>query len=386
MIYRNIQSYILELAEIFPVVGILGPRQVGKTTLTEELAGNFDDPVFLDMEKAADLAKLEEPELYLSQHSQRLVVIDEIQQRPGLFSELRAIIDAARRPGRFLITGSASPDLLRQSSESLAGRIGYAELTPFSATEVDDPERLWFRGGFPLSYTAKSDRASSLWRKMFISTFLERDLNRLGFSLPPHQIGQLWEMLAHFQGQTLNASKLAANFGVSVPTIKRYLAVLEGALMVRQLYPYTANIKKRLVKTPKVYIRDSGLLHELLRINSPDALFGHPNVGASYEGWVIEQIINVLKPLDYRFYFYRTHAGAEVDLLVDTGTKLIPVEIKRSLSPRLSRGFSEALKDLSCTSGYLIYPGIERYQKSDNCCCTPLLSFLDEHKKSGRQL
>lgn len=378
MIQRDVHLYIRELLDIFPAVVLIGPRQVGKTTLCRVLADSQDRKVvFLDMEKAEDAAKLSEPSLYLAPYADHLVVIDEIQGVPDLFPELRAIIDDNLRPGRFLITGSASPDLLRQSAETLAGRVAFVELSPLTAMEVDDLDSLWLRGGFPLSYLAGSERKSTLWRKMFVSTFLERDLPRLGFTIPPRQMGQLWEMIAHLQGQLLNASKLAANFGVTSPTIKRHLAILEGALVIRSLYPYAANVKKRLVKAPKIYIRDSGLLHSLLRVHTREDLFGHPQIGVSYEGWVIEQIISSLADKDYHFYFYRTHAGAEVDLLVDTGNSLIPVEIKRSTSPQKTRGFKQVLADLGCDRGYFIYPGEESYQQSDDCECLNLIDFIN---------
>lgn len=376
---RKAEEDLISLLSSFPAVALLGPRQAGKTTLAQMLAkGSFQESEYLDLESPADLARLSDPELYLKRHQNRLVILDEIQQAPDLFPVLRSLIDRSRTPGRFLVLGSASPELLKQSSESLAGRIFYYELSPFHSLEVRDHEKLWFRGGFPPSYLAPNGKASRDWLRSFIMTYLNRDVPFLGIRIPPPQLGRFWEMLAHLQGQTWNASKIAANFGVTSPTIKRYLSVLEETYLVRQVYPYAANVKKRLVKTPKVYIRDSGLLHALLRIPSPERLFGHPIIGASYEGWAIEQICAALSQREIRPYFYRTHAGAEIDLVMDTGSTLIPIEIKHTLTPKPSRGFFEAMKDLGCKGGYVVYPGKERYPLGPEIEVIPLNLLIEE--------
>ncbi len=319
MLHRSCTPQILSLLAEFPAVGLIGARQVGKTTLAKMVATQFDPrAVHLDLERPSDLDKLIEPELYLRPYADRLVVLDEIQRRPDLFPVLRALIDERRRPGRFLVLGSASPDLMRQSSESLAGRIAYHELAPFSLPEVDRERfatRLWTRGGFPESFLAKTDEASFRWRQAFIQTHLERDLPGLGIRVPSTALRRFWLMLAHSHGQLWNGSQIASSLGVAAPTVRRYLDILQDTFMVRQLQPYHANLKKRLVKRPKVYLRDSGLLHALLGIMDFDALSGHPLVGASWEGWAIEQVLAII-PSHWHTYFYRTARGAEIDLLL----------------------------------------------------------------------
>lgn len=362
---------------IFPVVAILGARQVGKTTLAKEIASKLDsDVIYLDLENRVDLAKLNEPELYFAQNSNKVIILDEIQLKPHFFQVLRSVVDAHNTLGQFIILGSASQALLRQSSETLAGRIGYIELSPFLINEVDDENKLWIRGGFPRSYLANSDNSSFIWRDNFLKTFLQRDIPMLGISIPALQLEQFWEMVAHSHGQCFNASAIAQNFGMSVPTVKRYLSILEGTYMIRQLYPYSANVKKRLVKTPKVYIRDSGILHSLLKIKTQESLEGHPIIGVSYEGWVIEQICSSLKSDEFTPYFYRTHAGAEIDLLLKTSKELIAIEIKRSLAPKISRGFYETIKVLGINHNFVIYPGTETYRLKDNIIAVSLENFL----------
>ena len=368
-----------EYLSIFPVVAILGPRQAGKSTLAKSIAASWrGDSVYLDLEDRRDLAKLDEAEIFFTEHSDRLIVLDEIQRRPDLFPVLRGFVDNCSEKTRFIVLGSASGDLLRQSSESLAGRIGYLELTPFSLLEVDDPRRLWTRGGFPRSYLAGSERTSFIWRSNFIKTFLQKDIPMLGLKIPPLQLEHFWVMLAHSHGQCLNASALAQNFGVSVPTIKRYLSILEGTYMVAQLRPYSANVKKRLVRTPKIYIRDTGVLHALLDIRDMEDLEGHPIIGASYEGWVIEQIAAATRKLGGRHYFYRTHAGAEIDLLLELRGELVAVEIKRSLSPKVERGFHEACDTLSITGRHLVYPGSESYTIGNNVRVSSVSSLIND--------
>jgi len=345
----------------FPVVALVGPRQVGKTTLAKTVQSlPTQEAVYLDLEKPSDLAKLSDPELYLSRYQDRMVILDEIQRLPDIFNVLRALIDMNRRPGRFLILGSAGPELLKQSAESLAGRIIYFELTGFHAWEVEDVDRLWFRGGFPCSYLADADGDAFRWLESFLATYLERDLPQLGFRIAASQMMQFWQMVAHAQGQLWNGAKIAANFGFSTQTVKRYLGMLEDTYMVRCVSPWHTNLKKRVVKTPKVYIADTGLLHVLLNIGDIDELFGHPCVGASYEGWILAQLWAV-KPERAQVFFYRTHAGAEIDFLFVKGNRKLAIEVKRSLSPKPSRGLRSAMIDVGCREACVVYPGSETY-------------------------
>jgi uncharacterized protein len=355
-----------------PGVVLLGPRQVGKTSLARVLAAGYPDAVLLDLEKPADRAQLAEPELFLAQHRSRLVVLDEVQFMPQLFSALRPEIDAHRRPGRFVLLGSASGALLRQSAESLAGRVSYLELPPFLAREVlgetssgthglEQLQTLWQRGGFPLSYTASSDTQSFAWRQDFIQTFLQRDLPQLGVRTPAETLHRFWRMLAHLQGQMFNASALGQSLGgLSHTTVARYLDTLVDTMVVRRLEPQLANVGKRLVKSPKVYVRDSGLVHALLGIENVSELQGHPIVGASWEGFVIEQIL-AHAPTGATCGFYRTVAGAEIDLVLLHGKRRIGFEVKFSSAPKVSKGFWEAQKDLQLSETYVVAPVQRRY-------------------------
>lgn len=320
MLARKLENIIWEALDRFPVVGLIGARQVGKTTLARALTDRLPGKsLYLDLERPSDLAKLADPEFFLEQHAGELVVLDEIQRRPEIFPVLRALVDADRRNGRFLVLGSASPDLLRQSSESLAGRIIYHELPPLRIGEVaaspDGWRTLWCRGGLPQSYLAPSDHVSLEWRQAFVTTYLERDLPVLGFRTPATTLRRFWQMLAHSNGQLWNASKIAGSLGVSAPAVRHYLDLLEDTFMVRQLQPYHANLKKRQTKSPKAYVRDSGLLHAILGLETMDAILGHPSAGSSFEGWVIEQVVSVL-PASWHPFFYRTTAGAEIDLVL----------------------------------------------------------------------
>ncbi|MFA7241370.1 MAG: ATP-binding protein [Sulfuricellaceae bacterium] len=343
----------------FPAVALLGPRQAGKTTLARMLAAQHPGSLHLDLERPSDVARLADPELFLSRHADKLVVLDEIQRIPELFPVLRALIDEQRRPGRFLLLGSASPQLLRQASETLAGRIAFHELAPFDMAEIALPpvqlQSFWLRGGYPLSWLADSDTDSYAWRDAFIATHLERDIPAFGIRIPGATLRRFWQMLAHNHGQLWNASRMATAFGVSAPTVQHYLEILEATFMVRRLLPLTANLGKRLVKSPKVYLRDSGLLHALLSIRTLDDLLGHPVVGHSWEGWVLEQLAQLLAP-HWQLSFYRTAVGAEIDIVAESGSRRIGFEVKFSSAPAVSRGFWTALEDLAVERAYVIAP------------------------------
>jgi len=379
---RYIQSLIEEYMEIFPAVGILGPRQVGKTTLVKNLSWG-KNKIYLDLEKASDRAKLSDAELFLTNHQDSTVILDEIQLMPDLFAELRSSIDEDRRPGRFILLGSASPDLIRSSADSLAGRIGYLELTPFTLEEVleEEMERLWMRGGYPLSFLASTERVSNLWRENFIKTYIERDLGLLGLNTDPKLVERFWIMLAHAQGSLWNADNFARALGITRPTVSRYLEFLEGSFMVRILQPYHRNVKKRLVKSPKVYIRDTGLLHALVGVKSYDELINQLLIGASWETFVIEQIINVLGQ-DYQYYFYRTHQGAECDLLlVKSGKVEWAIEVKNTLSPKISKGFLISMEDTKAAKGAVISRVKEGYPLKEGVRNYSLLEFCEVIKK-----
>ena len=373
MLQRSLQPRIARLLNQFPAVALLGPRQVGKTTLALSLADAMGGTaLYLDLELPSDRAKLSDPELYLNQHEDRLVIVDEIHRLPGLFETLRSLIDRRRRKGsrsrHFLLLGSASIDLLHQSAETLAGRIAYEELTPLSVAEVAGAvpkaaDRVWVRGGFPDSFLAASEDESFVWRTAFIQTYLERDVPALGPRIPAETLRRYWQMLAHNHGQMLNAAQLASGLGVSGQTVARYLDIMVDLLLVRRLQPWATNAKKRLVRTPKVYVRDSGLLHALLDIHDQEDLLGHPVVGASWEGMLIENILNALPPTA-RATFYRTAAGAEIDLVIEFSAKeRWAIEIKRSISnPAPSKGFYVGCEDIQATRQIVLYPGEERFR------------------------
>lgn len=369
MIGRRLRPVIESRLKEQAAVCLLGPRQVGKTTLALELAETVPS-VYLDLESPADASRLAEPELYLEAQTNKLVVIDEVQLAPGLFGTLRGVIDRGRRAGRsagrFLLLGSAAPGLLRQSGESLAGRVAYLELEPLTIDEVppDEGERLWVRGGFPLSFLAENDRASTAWRQDFIRTYLERDVPQLGSRLPAETLRRFWTMLAHRQGSGFNASDLARSLDLSAPTVARYLDLLVDLLLVRRLEPWVSNAGKRLVKSPKVFVRDSGLVHALLGLEDLEALLGHPVAGPSWEGFVIENLISAAGNRASASY-YRSAGGAEVDLILEwPGGPRWAIEVKRSLSPRVRRGFHSAADDISPDRGFVVYPGEERYPVS----------------------
>lgn len=363
------------------IVVLVGPRQCGKTTLARELLSE-DSINYFDLEDPVSLARLEEPMTAL-QPLKGLVVIDEVQRRPELFPVLRVLADRRPLPSRFLILGSASGDLLRQSSESLAGRVERVTIGGFTLYEVggDAEERLWFRGGFPLSYLASTDRDSAHWRKAFIATLLERDLPQWGVRVPAVALQRFWAMLAHYHGQTWNAAEPARALGVNESTTRRYLNLLTDALMVRQLQPFHANMRKRQVKAPKIYIRDSGLLHHLLGIESFGTLMNHPKVGASWEGFVIEQVL-LTEPHDESF-FWATHQGAEVDLILRRGGDLLGIECKRADAPRLTPSMRIALDDLGLKRLLVIYPGTRRYPIAERAEAIPLQALAEDESLFG---
>ncbi len=371
MITRRAQNILLQLLDDFPAVGLLGPRQVGKTTLALALADKYP-VVYLDLESTVGQAKLQNPELYLAEHRDKLVILDEIQRAPGLFKNLRGLIDKGRREGRcngrFLLLGSASIELLKQSGESLAGRNAYLELTPFDVLEVgpEKTDSLWLRGGFPDSVLSANDSSSLRWRQNFINTYLERDIPQLGPRIPAETLRRFWSMLAHNQGELLNAAKLAAALGVDGKTIARYLDLLVDLLLVRRLKPWHTNSGKRLVKSPKTYIRDSGIAHALLGIVDKETLLGHPVCGRSWEGFVIENCLSVVPPHS-EASFYRSSSGAECDLILKFPDQTQwAIGVKRSLAPSLKKGFYFAKEDIQPVASYVVYPGNEAYSIAED--------------------
>ena len=375
MIYRLAEARISDLLTRFPAVAVLGPRQVGKTTLARRLVEELGAAaVYLDLELPSHRAKLSDPELYFSSQEDRLVVLDEIQRVPGLFEVLRGVIDERRRQGRrhrqFLLLGSASIDLLQQSSETLAGRIAYSELTPLLAEEVatkkrGDWDRLWLRGGFPDSFLAADEAASVEWREEFIGTYLERDIPLLGPRIPAETLRRFWTMLAHEQGTLLNAASVAGAIGVSGQTVGRYLDLMVDLLLVRRLPPWSKNAGKRLVRSPKVYVRDSGLVHALLGLRDLDAVLGHPVTGGSWEGFVIENLL-AAAPSGTSACFYRTAVGAEIDLVLDLPPKeRWAIEIKRSSAPVLSKGFYLGCGDIKATRRMVVHAGEDTFGLGD---------------------
>lgn len=363
-----------------PVVGLIGARQVGKTTLAREIAKQAKASTFYDLEDPDDLARLTEPGLELRRH-RGLIVLDEIQRRPELFAVLRVLADERPLRRRFLVLGSASPAILRQSSESLAGRVAYVEIAPFGLEELPVARwrRLWLRGGFPRSYLASSDATSFEWRRQFRQTFLERDLPML--SLPgtpaPATLGRYWTMLAQVHAELLNWSELGRSMGVSDASARRYADVLEGALMIRQLRPWHENIGKRQVKSPKLYVRDSGLLHLLLGVRGQSELETHPRLGASWEGFIIEQLHRALRAEPDELYFWRTEHGAELDLLFVRGQRRIGFEVKRSSAPTMTPSMHRALEDLKLDRLFVVYPGAQRFPLGDRTEAVPWTELLD---------
>ncbi len=381
-IRRRLHSQVIECLADFPAVAILGPRQAGKSTLAKQIVAEVGEAIYLDLEKPSDLRKLSEPEIFFRSHKDKLVCLDEIQRAQELFAVLRSIIDEHERNGQFLILGSASRDLIRQSSESLAGRLAHLELMPLDFAEIrslgDEEEMLrrsWLRGGFPRSFLARDDVRSFVWRENFIRTFLERDIPQLGFQIPAESIRRLWQMCAHSHGQLLNASRLGEALGVSHTTVRAYIDLLRQTFMVRVLLPLETNLKKRLIKSPKLYIRDSGILHALLEIESFDQLLGHPVYGASWEGFALETILALLP--NWQAGFYRTAAGAELDLVLKRGERRFAVEFKASAAPQLSRGFWTAIEDLALEKTWVIAPILDTYPIAEHVQVTGLAPFVE---------
>lgn len=389
MIKRALTEKVIKSLRAMPVVALIGPRQVGKTTLAQEIGEIFDKTsTYLDLELDSDFNKFSDPEAFLSRFRNELLIIDEIQRKPDLFRILRGLVDirkrAGERTGQFLLLGSASRDLLQQSSETLVGRIRYLELSPFSFRELHrndptgfNPEKLWLRGGFPDSYLASSEEESWEWRNDFISTYVERDIPLWGPAISATRLDRFWRMLAHYHGQQINFTELGRSLETSHTTIRNYLDTLTDFYMVRQIQPWSGNTKKRLVKAPKIYIRDSGLLHKLLNISSIDGLLGHPAIGASWEGFVLENIIMALNT-KWRYSYYRSSGQAEIDLVIETADRATwAVEVKRSVAPKLTRGFYEASKDIKADKKFVIYSGAERYPLPDETEAIGLLDFLN---------
>ena len=381
MIERFIFEELIELLEEFPAIALVGPRQVGKTTLAKRIGKQLkQEVVYIDLENPRDDLKMSDPLLFFESNMDKCIIIDEVQRRKELFPILRSVIDADRKPARFILLGSASPDLIRDSSESLAGRIIYKELTPFNILEVKkifDVKELLVRGGFPNSLMAKSDKMSILWRSSFVQTYIEKDLPLLGMPVSPSESRRLFRMIAHLQGQLVNYASLSKSLGVSSPTIKKYLVFLEQAFIIDLLEPYSGNTSKRIRKSPKLYFRDTGLLNYLNGLSDYQSLFSYPNVGAIWEGFVINQIKSVLT-FDVDYCYYRTQHGAEIDLIVTiSNSKRIGVEMKFSSSPTLTRGNYEAMEDLQLEKLYIIIPTDDRFLLKEKVEVIGIQAFLE---------
>ena len=379
-IQRSKFDTVVGLLTDVPVVALTGARQAGKTTLAKQIAKEIEgDTLYLDLESPRDEGKLADPELFFERFEDHLIIIDEIQRKPDLFPILRSVIDRNRRPGRFLLLGSASPVLIRQSSESLAGRITYEELPPFIWPEISDQfdiGRLWIRGGFPESFLAGKRSTGQRWLRDYIRTLIERDLPMLGLNTDLGKLRNFLTMLAHQNGQLLNQENLARSVGVSSPIISKYLDYMEHAYIIRRLHPWHRNVKKRLVKSPKVYIRDTGVLHALLDIDSEDTLRAHPAAGGSWESFVLQQIL-ATAPDSHSHYFYRTHQGAEADLLVvENEQPKMSVEIKLNRSPKPAKGFHNVIEDNQTTKNIIITPGSDQYPVHETIDVVGLQTFL----------
>lgn len=387
MIRRDLEHRLTNALDQMPVVAVVGPRQVGKTTLALEIADSDKKTSYLDLELDTDLSKLDDTERYLRRFDNQLLIIDEVQRKPDLFRLLRGIVDVRKRAGekkgQFLLLGSASRELLQQSSETLAGRIRYLELSPFSAWEIyaDDPlafnpEKLWFRGGFPNSYLAETDTESWEWRNDFISSYVERDIPLMGPQVSATRMKRFWTMLAHYHGQQVVLTELGKSLEVSHTTIKSYLDILTDFYMVRQIQPWAGNTKKRLVKSPKVYLRDTGLLHKLLNISTFDDLLGNPIIGTSWEGFVIENIVTRLST-KWQYCYYRTADQTEIDLVLEGPHRQVwAIEVKRSVAPSVKKGFHSGCEDIKATHKFVVYSGTDRFPLADNAEAIGLIEFL----------
>ena len=383
MIERRLNGQLLEFLDYFPVIGLLGPRQVGKTTLVKHNIPAFKkDSIYIDLESPEDYNKLSDAELFLNNHEDKIVIIDEVQLLPKLFPIIRSLVDRNRVPGRFILLGSASPDLIRDSSESLAGRIVYLELNPFDIVELNNIktyEQLWLKGGFPGSILQDNENISIHWMRGFIKTYIERDLPILGLGAPLKTIEKLWLMLAHINGNLINYSQIASSLGISANSVKSYIHFFEQAFLIKTLQPFYVNTKKRLVKSPKLYFRDTGILHHLLRLFRYDDLFGHPSIGNSWEAFVIQQIINNL-PLAVDTFFYRTQDGSELDLIITKGINIIvAIEIKHSNAPKLSKGNTLAIQTIQSKNNFIITPSSDDYPLKENVQVCSLNRFLDHY-------
>ncbi|MEX2365646.1 MAG: ATP-binding protein [Pseudohongiellaceae bacterium] len=391
MLERQITGKLQSTIAQVPAVALLGARQVGKTTLAKAIARNIDS-IYLDLEAPEDLLKLSDPTSFLSAHADKLVILDEIQRSPELFPVLRGLIDKnreqGRRAGQFLLLGSASMDLMRQSSESLAGRISYIEMSGLNLTEVDHKQQnrqaLWLRGGFPDSYLVEDDDLAMDWLENLIRTYLERDVPQMGFRVPAARLRRLWTMLAHLQGETVNHSRLASNLEVDAKTVSHYIDILTDLLLVRRLEPWHANVKKRLVKSPRYYVRDSGILHCLLGINSYDELLSNPVLGKSWEGFAIENILSVL-PNRAESFFYRTAAGAEIDLVIRMpSSEIWAMEIKHGVAPKLGKHYSQTCADVGATHKYIVYGGDDEFPVGNDVKMASLSRVMEKLRDKDR--
>jgi predicted AAA+ superfamily ATPase len=397
MYRRQSQQKLIQHLQQFPAVGLLGPRQVGKTTLAFAQKALYPDALYLDLELPSAQRQLDDSEAFLMAHAQQLVILDEVQRMPELFGILRGVIDQRRRmgqgSGQFLLLGSATGVLMQQSSESLAGRVAYVELPPLQASEIfmeqpsiADLNALWVRGGFPMSWLAKTDADSMTWREVFISTYLEKDIPALGPRIPATTLRRLWTMLAHHQGELLDLSKLAAALAISGQTVGRYIDLLCDLMLVRRLPAWHGNVGKRLIRSPKVYVRDSGLVHALLGLSNGDALLGHPVAGSSWEGFVLEQLINAAPQAEASFY--RTSNGAEVDLVLSfRNQQTWVIEVKRSSAPTVSRGFYQAATDLGAVRKLLVAPVEKTYPIKDGIAVVDVMTAIrwvnEQEEKHG---
>jgi hypothetical protein len=386
MIERRIKTELLALLEIFPVVAIVGARQVGKTTLAKTLQAELPkESIYLDLESPQDANKLRDPEHYLGLQQDKTVILDEVQRMPELFNVLRSLIDRQRVPGRFIVLGSASPDLLRQSSETLAGRIAYLEMHPIDFTEltVKDFRLHWLFGGFPMVVTAQSQEAKEAWIDNFIKTYVERDLARLGLNIESVRLQKLLLLLAGINGVQLNKSMIASSLQISVPTVSRYIDFLEGSFLLRSLQPYDTNLRKRVSRTPKIYFRDTGVLHGILGISSMNDLFGYERVGSSWESYVLQQLLVVL-PKRTTGYYFQTQSGAEVDLVVVKGNKPIACfEMKMSTAPDLRRGNREAMELMGTDHNYIVAPVDAGYPIAANIWVVSLSEAIEKMQGLG---